>query len=80
MIRAVATPRTTVHALVDELDEDALDLALQALQEIRDGAFELTPEEARELAEREAECDAGDTVDARSFLAALREERPAPRG
>lgn len=68
-----------MHALVDELDEDTLDLAKQVLQEIRDGAFDLTPEEAAELARREAECDAGDTVDARSFLTALREGRAAPR-
>jgi hypothetical protein len=67
----VTTSRTAVHELVD----DTLDRAKQALQEIRDGAFELTPDEAAELARREAECDAGDTVDARSFLTALRDPR-----
>ncbi len=63
--------RDAVHAVVDDLDEAKLELAKQALEEIRDEAFDLTVEEARELGEREAECDRGETVDARGFLAEL---------
>jgi hypothetical protein len=63
--------REAVHAVVDELDEAKLELAKQALEEIRGDAFDLTAEEERELLEREAECDRGETVDARAFLAEL---------
>lgn len=66
------TTRSSVHALVDELAEDELEMALQALEEIRAGGFELTTEQRAELVAREAECDAGDVVDARAFLSALR--------
>jgi hypothetical protein len=68
------TTRRSVHALVDELAEDELEMAMRALAEIRAGGFELTTEDRDELSVRVAECDAGDVVDARAFLAALREE------
>lgn len=63
--------RDALHAVVDDLDDAKLELAKQALEEIRDDTFELTPEEERELLDREAECDAGPTIDARAFLADL---------
>lgn len=64
--------RETVHALVDELEDSELEYARLALQEIRDECFTVTDEEEQELAAREAECDRGDRVDAREFLAGLR--------
>lgn len=57
--------------MVDDLDEAKLELAKQALEEIRDDAFDLTDEEDGELLAREAECDRGETVNARAFLAEL---------
>lgn len=66
------TTRRTVHKLVDELDESELELARQAIVEIRDEGFAVSESEEREILEREAECDRGERVDAREFLAALR--------
>lgn len=62
--------------MVDEFDEGKLELVEQALHEIRDDGFELTDDEERELLEREAECDRGEKLSAREFLADLRHEGP----
>ena len=73
--------REALHALVDALDDMKLDLARQALQEIRDDVFDLTDAEERELFEREAECERGEIVNARAFLSELRREgRPDSNG
>ena len=66
--------RDALHALVDALDDKKLDLARQALREIRDEVFDLTDAEERELCKREAECDRGEMVNAREFLSELRLE------
>ena len=63
--------RGAIHAL-DEIAEDDLPLAEDALEAIRKG-FQVTEDERRELEERFAACDRGEGLDARSFLAKLRE-------
>lgn len=68
----MAANRQVVHAIVDELEESKLELALQALEEIQGYAFEVTEDEERELRAREAECASGDRMDARTFLMHLR--------
>ena len=68
------TTRCAVHAIVDDLDESELELARRILEEIRDDAFELTEAEERELRKREQACARGETVEARAFLSALRDE------
>lgn len=73
------TTRSSLHAVVDELEEDELDEALQLLEQVRDRTFDLTPEEREELARREAECDSGQVVHARDFLIALRGAAPGSR-
>ena len=72
--------RDFVHALVDELDDMKLELAKQALEEIRQDVFDLTEAEEHELLEREAECTKGETVNAREFLAELRSGVEADSG
>jgi hypothetical protein len=64
--------RDALHALVDEIAEDDLPLAQDALEAIRRG-FEVTDDERRELEERFAACDRGEGIEARGFLAKLRE-------
>lgn len=66
--------RADIHALIDDLDERELELAKLALEEIRGEAFDVTDAEERELLEREGECERGDKVNARAFLAELRRE------
>ncbi len=68
------TTRKAIHALIEELEEGKLELAKQALEELRDDGFDLTAEEERTLLEREAECAHGDKLEARAFLAELRRE------
>lgn len=64
--------RDALHALVDEIAEDDLPLAQDALEAIRRG-FEVSDDERRELEERFAACERGEGIEARSFLATLRE-------
>ncbi len=68
------TLRRAVHDLVDELADDQLEAAKHALEQMRADPPALTPEELADLAGRAAECDAGDVIDARAFLAALRRD------
>lgn len=67
------TVRQLVHRIVNDLEESKLDLARQALEEIRGDPFELSEAEEHVLLAREAECDAGEKVSARGFLSQLRE-------
>ena len=69
------TTRSAIHDLVDALADEELELARQALQEIHEDEVAVTTEDRDELLERQAACDAGDVVNARAFLAALREDR-----
>jgi len=64
--------RQHLHALVDDLDEDDLDLARAALREISEEVFDLSEDDAAALRERETECDRGEVVDANTFLRQLR--------
>jgi hypothetical protein len=64
--------RDALHVLIDEIPEDDLPLAQDALEAIRRG-FEVTDDERRELEERFASCDRGEGVEARAFLRKLRE-------
>ncbi len=68
------TTRQAIHTLIEQLEEGKLELARQALEEIRDDGFDLTDEEERALLEREAECARGDKLNVRDFLAELRRE------
>ena len=72
--------RDALHALVDEIAEDDLPLAQDAQEAIRKG-FEVTEDERRELEQRFAACDLGEGIEARGFLARLRERdgTSAPR-
>lgn len=69
------TTRSAIHALVDALADEELELARDALREIHEDDVAVTAEDRDELLERQAACDAGDVVGARAFLAALREDR-----
>lgn len=73
------TTRSAVHALVDELADEELELAKVALEEIHEGGVEIDAEDLDELKRRQAECAAGDLLDARAFLAALREGSDSSR-
>jgi len=64
--------RQHLHALVDDLDEDDLDLARAALREISEEVFDLSEDDVAALRERETECDRGEVVDANTFLRQLR--------
>ena len=64
--------RQHLHALVDDLDEDDLDLARAALREISEEVFDLSEADVAALRERETECDRGEVVDANTFLRQLR--------
>lgn len=58
--------------MIDELDEEELELAMQALEEIRGEPFDLSDDDERELREREDACARGEKQEARSLLAALK--------
>ncbi|GAB5542755.1 MAG: hypothetical protein RLO52_37485 [Sandaracinaceae bacterium] len=64
--------RQHLHALVDDLDEDDLDLARAALREFSEEVFDLSEDDVAALRERETECDRGEVVDANTFLRQLR--------
>jgi hypothetical protein len=68
------TTRNAIHALVDELDEDELEAAKDALEELHADDVVIADDDRDELIRRAADCSAGDVVNARAFLAALREE------
>jgi hypothetical protein len=68
------TTRNTIHALVDELDEDELEAAKDALEELHADDVVIADDDRDELIRRAADCSAGDVLNARAFLAALREE------
>jgi len=72
--------RDAIHALVDEIEDEDLPLAQEALEVIRRG-FVVTEDERRELESRFAACDEGRGTEARAFLQRLREqdERAARR-
>lgn len=72
--------RDSIHALVDEIEDDDLPFAREALEAIRRG-FVVTEDERRELESRFAACENGEGTEARAFLKRLRErdERPARR-
>lgn len=70
----VMTTRTAIHALVDQLEDDELEAARDALEELRSDDVVISDDDRDELSRRAAECSAGDVVNARAFLAALREE------
>ena len=73
-IMSPVTTRRSIHALVDALDEGDLSEAKHALEEIL--AVGVTEEARQELLERVAECDRGEAIDAREFLAKLRGVSP----
>ena len=64
--------RDSIHALIDEIEEDDLPLAREALEVIRRG-FLVTEDERRELESRFAACENGEGSEARAFLKRLRE-------
>ena len=70
--------RDAIHALIDEIDDDDLPLAREALELIQ-RSFVVSDEERRELEERFAACDRGEGTEARAFLKRLREDEPAAR-
>lgn len=60
--------------LTDQLDDADLDRAKDALEDV--ARVELRDAELTELLEREAECQRGEVVDAREFMAKLRGDSP----
>ena len=70
----VVTTRQAIYAVIDNLDDSRLELALQVLQDIQGGPFDLSEDEENELRAREHECERGERVDARSFLSELQRE------
>ncbi|NOY94733.1 MAG: hypothetical protein GXP55_26440 [Deltaproteobacteria bacterium] len=61
--------RESIHALVEELEEADLEAAKLALVQLK--GFHVSEEQRRELLERQAECDRGEVVDARTLLRTL---------
>jgi hypothetical protein len=72
--------RQAVHALIDELSDEKLEAARQALEDLRDAEFDLREADERELQRRELECDEGDRMGMREFLLELRAERISDSG